>query len=81
MGKVLIAVLVALLLVISSVPFVELGTKIQWTTYLGIPLVILTGSAGVAFICRRFEVVIVGMILSALWPVLIDAAKSILTTL
>jgi len=62
--------------VLGSLPFLDAATKIELTTYLGIPLVILTGSAGVAFISRRFEAIVSGVILSAMWPALLEVMKS-----
>lgn len=81
MVKGLVTVLIIMILGISIAPFIELGTKIQWTTYFGIPLVILIGSVGVAFISRRFEAIIGGVVISALWPVLLGTVKSILSSL
>jgi hypothetical protein len=75
MSKV-VGILGLLILIIGILPF-GLGTKIEWTTYLGIPLIILTGSAGVVFISKRFEAIIGGVILAALWPVVIELFKSI----
>ena len=81
MVKVLVGVISAAIIVIGMMSFLDIGTQITWTTYLGIPLVILIGSAGVAFITRRFEAIIAGVILSILLPVLIDTVKSVLSTL
>lgn len=75
MGRIA-GILVLLILIIGIIPFAT-ETKIEWTVYLGIPLVILTGSAGVAFISKRFEAIIGGVILAALWPVLFELIKSI----
>ena len=69
--------LMLLILIICAIPFIGPEVKIEWTTYLGFPLVILMGSAGVAFISKRFEAIIAGMILGALWPVIIELIKAI----
>lgn len=53
------------------------AAQIEWTIYLGLPLVIFAGSVGVAFITRRLEAIILGMVIWALWPVLIEAVKLI----
>lgn len=79
--KMIISLLVIVIIAVSIGPFIDLGTKIEWTTYLGMPLVILTGSTGVAFITKRFEVIIGGVVISVLWPVLCETAYSILSSL
>ena len=68
--KLVIGILMTIILIICALPFISPEVKIEWTTYLGIPLVILAGSAGVAFITRRFELIVAGMVLAALWPAL-----------
>lgn len=60
------SILMLIILVICALPFLAPEIKIEWATYLGMPLVILLGSAGVAFIARRFEAIIVGMVISIL---------------
>jgi hypothetical protein len=50
--------------------------QIEWTMYLGLPLVIFAGSAGVTFITSRFEAIICGAVIAALWPVLLEAIKA-----
>lgn len=80
MGKALIGGLILLLLVISRVPFIDPGTKIQWIMYFGIPLMIIMGSAGATIVTKRIEAVIGGIMIGALWPVLLDVIKSILIT-
>lgn len=70
-------ILMMVILVICIVPFIGPEIKVEWTTYLGMPLVILTGSVGIAFISKRFEAIIGGMVISALWPVLIETVKLI----
>lgn len=69
--------LMLIIIAICTIPFIGAYVKIEWTTYLGIPLIILMGSAGVAFISRRFEAIIGGMVVSALWLVLIELMKAI----
>lgn len=70
--KGIIAVIVCVIMVIGMMPFLDPATKIEWTTYLGMPLIILTGSAGVTFITKRFEAIICGIVLSVLWPAILD---------
>ena len=71
------SILMFIILVICAIPFIGPEVKIEWTTYLGMPLVILMGSAGVAFISKRFEAIIGGIIIGALWPVLLEAIKAV----
>ena len=66
------SILALLIIVICAMPFFGPEIKIEWTTYLGMPLVILMGSAGVAFITKRFEAIIGGIVIGALWPFLIE---------
>lgn len=70
--KGIIAAIVGVILLIGMMPFLDPATKIEWTTYLGMPLIILTGSAGITFITKRFEAIICGVVLSALWPAILD---------
>jgi len=79
--KSVIGIVVTLIILVGMMPFLDAVSKIEWTTYLGIPLVILAGSAGTAFMARRFEIIIGGVILSALWPVIFDMALSCLRIL
>lgn len=72
--KAIIAAIVGIMMLIGMMPFLDPTTKIEWTTYFGMPLIILTGSAGTAFITKRFEAIICGVVLSALWPVILDMA-------
>ena len=74
--KAIIAVIVGIVMLVSTMPFLDPATKIEWTTYFGMPLIILTGSAGTAFITKRFEAIICGVVLSALWPVILEMALS-----
>lgn len=69
----LVAVIMLLMLAASSIPFVGGETVITWLTYMAIPLVILAGSAGVAFYTKRVEAVIGGMVMAALIPALLKA--------
>ena len=69
MGRIA-GILVMLILLVGIIPFPP-EAKIEWTVYLGMPLVILTGSAGIAFLSKRIEAIIGGIILAALWPVLL----------
>ncbi len=71
------SILMLIILVICAVPFIGPEIKIEWTTYLGMPLVILLGATGVTFISKRFEAIIGGMIIAALWPVVIEIIKSV----
>ena len=70
--KRIITVIVGAIMLIGMMPFLDPATKIEWTTYLGMPLIILTGSAGVAFITKRFEAIICGIVLSALLPAILN---------
>ncbi len=79
--KTVVAVLIILILLVGITLFIELGTKIEWATYFGMPLVILTGSVGLAFITKKFEAIIGGVVISALWSVLCGTAYSILNNL
>ena len=66
--KWVVGVLIIAMMIVGG-PLFALETKMEWTTYLGIALVILTGSAGVAVVSKRFEAIIGGAIIGALWPV------------
>ena len=66
------SVLMIIILVLCAMPFIGPEVKIEWTTYLGMPLIILMGAAGATFVTKRFEAIIVGMVICALWPVLIE---------
>ena len=74
--KGVITVIVGIIMLIGMMPFLDPATKIEWTTYFGMPLIILTGSAGTAFITKRFEAIICGAVLIALWPAILDVALS-----
>jgi len=67
-------IIIAMALV-GSIPLLSLATKIELTTYLGIGLVILTGSAGMAVVSKRFEAILGGVIIGALWPVVFETIK------
>ncbi len=71
------SVLTLLIIGICVIPLFAPETKIEWITYLGMPLIILTGASGAAFISKRFEAIIVGMVISALWPALLEIVKLI----
>lgn len=48
-----------------------LAAQMEWTIYLSLPLVIIFGGSAVAtFITRRFEAIICGLIIGALWSAL-----------
>ncbi len=70
-------ILMLIIAVIVSIPFLSPDVKITWTMYLGMPLIILMGAAGAAFITRKIEAIIAGIVLSVLWPVLIELAKAV----
>jgi hypothetical protein len=55
--------------------------EIQWTVYLGFPLVIFFGSVAITFITRRIEAIMVGVILAAIWPFFWEALKTAISTL
>ena len=69
--KAIAGILMMIILVICAVPFIGPEVKIEWTTYLGIPLVILMGSVGIAFISKRFEAIIGGMVISTILATLL----------
>lgn len=75
MGKI-VSALMLIILIIGAIPFLGLDTKITWTVYLGIPLIVLTGSVGAAYITKRIEAIIAGVILAALWPVFLEVLKA-----
>ena len=56
------------LVIIGSMAFIDPATKIAWTIFVAVPLIILTGSAGVVIITKRFEAIIGGAIIAALLP-------------
>ncbi|MGD0779343.1 MAG: hypothetical protein ABR954_00985 [Dehalococcoidales bacterium] len=56
-------------------------TQIEWIIYTGIPLIFLFGSAGLTFVTKRIEAVIVGMVLAALWPELLQLLQTAISTL
>ena len=66
---------VAIILTIIGLLF-GIEAAIKWTIYLGMPLIIFAGSAGVAFVTKRLEAIIIGAVIAALWPVLFEALKS-----
>lgn len=68
--KAIVGIIVIVIILVGMMPFLDTASKIEWTTYLGIPLIIFTGSAGTAFVTERFEAIIGGAVLSALWPVI-----------
>ena len=76
--KAIVGIIVTLIMLVGMMPFLDAASKIEWTTYLGIPLIIFTGSAGTAFVTKRFEVIIGGVILSALWPIIFEMLLSYL---
>lgn len=56
-------------------------TQIEWTTYLGICMVIVFGSTGLAFLIKKFEAIIGGIILAAFWPILWESFQTATSTL
>ena len=75
MGRI-VGILVLLILIVGIIPFAP-ETKVEWTVYLGMPLIIFSGSAGIAFISKRIEAIICGMVLAAFWPVFIEIIQSV----
>ena len=67
--KAIVGIIVIAIVLVGMTPFLDSPSKIEWTTYLGIPLTIFAGCAGVAFVTRRLEAIIGGSVLSAPWPV------------
>lgn len=63
MGKV-IGILTLIIILIGV--FFGTEAQIEWTVYFGVFLVIFAGSVGGAFITKRFEAIIGGMVISAL---------------
>lgn len=78
--KKIVGVIMIVIIIIGLLPFLDIASKIQWTFYLGIPLIILIGSAGVAFITKRIEAIIGGIIIAALFPVILEVINSVLST-
>lgn len=78
-------ILMFVIIVIGSISFIGLATQIEWTFYLSIPLICLMGSAGVAFLTKRIEALIGGVVITALLPVVlppfIESFKSALSYL
>jgi len=80
-------IIMLVILVIGSIPLIGLATQIEWTFYLSIPLILLMGSAGVAFLTKRIEVLIGGVVITALLsallpvvlPLFIESFKSALS--
>ena len=56
-------------------------TQIEWTMYLGMPLIIVFGSVGIAFVTKRLEAIIGGVVIAALWPVVFESFKTALAAL
>lgn len=79
--KKIVNVIMAVIVVIGLLPFLDIASKMQWTVYLGMPLIILIGSAGVAFITKRIEAIIGGMIIAALFPVILGTVNSLLSAI
>ena len=75
--KWIVGLLMTIILIICAIPFIGPEVKIEWTMYLGLPLVILAGSAGVTFITKRFEAIICGAVIAALWPVLLELMHAV----
>jgi hypothetical protein len=75
LGRIL-GIFILLILIVGIIPFTP-ETKIGWTVYLGMPLIIFLGSAGIAFICKRIEAIICGMVMATLWPVFIEIIQLI----
>lgn len=76
--KAAVGIIVIVIMLVGMSPFLSAASKIEWTTYLGIPLIIFTGSAGTALITKRFETIIGGVIISALWPIIYEMVLSYL---
>jgi len=55
--------------------------QIEWTIYLGFPLVIVFGAVGITFITKRIEAIIGGIIVAALWPLLWESFQTAVSTL
>jgi len=80
-------IIMLVILVIGSIPLIGLATQIEWAFYLSIPLILLMGSAGVAFLTKRIEVLIGGVVITALLsallpvvlPLFIESFKSALS--
>ena len=70
----------ALVLVVIGLVFGR-ETQIEWTMYLGMPLIIVFGSAGIYFVTKRLEAIIGGMMIAALWPVLFESFRTALAAL
>ena len=75
-----ILIIIGLVLTIIGLIF-GAEKEIEWTAYLGIPLVIFFGAAGITFITKRIEAVIAGLVLAALWPVLWEFFQTAVSSL
>ncbi len=60
------------ILIIRFIPFIPLEVKIEWITYLGIPLIILVGGGALAFIRNIFIALIMGAVAFAFFQALIQ---------
>ena len=69
-------ILILIIAVVVSIPFLSPDIKITWTMYLGMPLIILMGAAGTAYVTRKIEAIIAGVILAALWPAFTELLKA-----
>jgi hypothetical protein len=76
--KKIISIIIAVITSICLLPWLNPEIKIQWTIYLGIPLIILAGSTGIAFVTKKIEAVIGGMIFAAISPEMINLLSSLL---
>ena len=62
----MVKILIIAILILCAIPFIAPEIKIQWTMFLGLPLVIFIGSAGITFITKRIEAIITGAVISAI---------------
>ena len=68
-------ILMAIITAIGFMFFLSFAVKIEWTIYIGIILIVLTGSVGIAFIVIRIEAIICGVIVSVFIPVILELLK------
>lgn len=76
--KVVLAAIATLIGLICAIPFVGADIKIEAIVWLAIPFVALGGAAG--FITRKIEGVVAGIVMAALFPVLLQMVGDAMTS-
>jgi hypothetical protein len=72
--KKVVGIIATIIIIICAIPFIRPEVKIEWTTYLSIPFIILGGSVG--FMIKRFEGIIWGTFLGLALPILWQSFQS-----